>query len=325
MGFQCVLSSVFLLHASYHSHLFPPWIFAPCPLVSCIFKHFQCMFPRILPVSFISDGFCTIFLLLLSHFPALSLYFSSIFTASSWFVPSIRSSFLHFARFPLIVTMSSCSFIVFSNASSSWVFSVFCPAFFCYMLPTILPSFLHGCLHHVLWFLAFSNIFNVCFQEFYPSPSFSDGFCTIFLLLLSHFPALSLYFSSIFTASSWFVPSIRSSFLHFARFPLIVIMSSCSFIVFSNASSSWVFSVFCPAFFLLHASYHSHLFPPWMFAPCPLVSCIFKHFQCMFPRILPVSFIFRWFLHQFSLVFVTFSCTFTVFFQHFYGIVMVCS
>jgi hypothetical protein len=28
--------------------------------------------------------------------------------------------------------------------------------------------------------------------------------------LLSHFPALSLYFSCMFTASSWFAPSIRS-------------------------------------------------------------------------------------------------------------------
>ena len=58
-------------------------------------------------------------------------------------------------------------------------FNVFCPAFFYCMLPTIFTSFLHGFLHHFLWFPAFSCIFNVFFQGFYPSPSFSDGFCTI--------------------------------------------------------------------------------------------------------------------------------------------------
>ena len=75
-----------------------------------------------LPVSCIFRWFLHHFLWLLSHFPALSLYFSSIFTASWRFVPSIRSGFLHFpgdfVRFPLIVVMVSCSFIVFSNTSS---------------------------------------------------------------------------------------------------------------------------------------------------------------------------------------------------------------
>ena len=74
--------------------------------------------------------------------------------------------------------MFSYSFIVFSNTSSSSVFSVFYP-FFYYMFPTIFTSFLHGFLHHFLWFPAFSYIFNVFCQQFYPSPSFSDGFCSI--------------------------------------------------------------------------------------------------------------------------------------------------
>ena len=104
------------------------------------FMHFQYIFPRILPVSFSFRSFLHHFLWLLSHFPALSRYFSSMFTASSWFAPSIRSGFLHFprdfpwfvpsirsvfvrfpgdfVRFPLIVIMFSCSFIVFSNTSS---------------------------------------------------------------------------------------------------------------------------------------------------------------------------------------------------------------
>ena len=83
---------------------------------------------------------------------------------------------------------------------------------------------------------------------------FSSGFCYIFL----HFHCI---FSSIFTASSWFVPSVRSGFLlfprdfawfvpsirsgflfprDFVRFPLIAIIFSCIFIGFSN-TSSWSF------------------------------------------------------------------------------------
>ena len=39
------------------------------------FLHFQCIFPRVLPVSFIFGWFLHHFLWLLSHFPARSLYF----------------------------------------------------------------------------------------------------------------------------------------------------------------------------------------------------------------------------------------------------------
>ena len=156
--------------------------------------------------------------------------------------------------------MFSSSFIVFSNTSSSWVFNMFCPAFFYYMFPIIFTSFLHRFLHHFLWFPAFSYLFNININPgVLPDSFIFRSFLHHFLSLLSHFPALSLYFSSVFTASSWFTPSIRSGFLHFprdfpwfvpsirsvfvrfpgdfVRFPLIVIMFSCSFIVFSNTSS----------------------------------------------------------------------------------------
>ena len=88
-------------------------------------------------------------------------------------------------------------------------------------------------------------------QEFYRSPSFSDLFCTISSRCYHIFLHFHCIFSSMFTASSWFAPGIRSGFLHFPRdfpwfvprirsvfvrfpgnfirFPLIVIMFSCSF------------------------------------------------------------------------------------------------
>ena len=156
--------------------------------------------------------------------------------------------------------MFSSNFIVFSNISFSWVFNIFCPAFFYYMFPIIFTSFLHRFLHHFLWFPACSYLFNININPRVLPVSFIFRSCLHhFLSLLSHFPALSLYFSSMFTASSWFAPSIRSGFLHFprdfpwfvpsirsvfvrfpgdfVRFPLIVIMFSCNFIVFSNTSS----------------------------------------------------------------------------------------
>ena len=116
------------------------------------------------------------------------------------------------------------SFIVFSNTSSSWVFNMFCPAFFYYMFPIIFTSFLHRFLHHFLWFPAFSYLFNININpRVLPVSFIFRSFLHHFLSLLSHFPALSLYFSSMFTASSWFAPSIRSGFLHFPRdFPWFV-------------------------------------------------------------------------------------------------------
>ena len=308
--FSLCFVQLFLLHASYHFHRFPLWLFVPFPLVSCISCIFNIFFQEFYPSPSVSDRFLHHFLWLLSHFPALSLYFSSMLTASSQFVPSSRSGFLHvptdfapfilvvitfscqvvitfsftvsfqhfpvdFARFPLIVIMFSCSFyILFVGFQSIHACLIYFSKIFARLLFAPFP--LVCC------------IFNIFFQEFYPSPSFSDRFCTIFLWLLSHFPALSLSFSNMFTASSQFVPSSHSGFLHvptdFAwlvpqHFPLIVIMFSSSFIVFSNTSSSWVFNMFCPAFFNYMFPIIFTSFLHQVFAPFPLVSCIFIPFQ----------------------------------------------
>ena len=188
------------------------------------FMHFQYIFPRVLPVSFSFRSFLHHFLWLLSHFPALSLYFSSMFTASS-FVPSSRSGFLHvptdfapfilvvitfscqvvstfsftvsfqhfpvdFARFPLIVIMFSCSFYILFVGFQS-IHAAFLIYFSKIFTRLLFAPFPLVCC-----------IFNVFVQEFYPSPWFFRSFLHHFLWLLSHFPALSLSFSNMFTASS---------------------------------------------------------------------------------------------------------------------------
>ena len=92
------------------------------------------------------------------------------------------------------------------------------------MFPSIFTSFLHKFLCHFLWFPAFSYLFNINIHpRVLPVSFIFRAFLHHFLSLLSHFPALSLHFSSMFTASSWFAPSIRSGFLHFPRdFPWFV-------------------------------------------------------------------------------------------------------
>ena len=84
--------------------------------------------------------------------------------------------------------MVSSSFIVFSNTSSSWVFNMFCPAFFYYMFPIIFISFLRRFLHHFLWFPAFSYLFNININPRVLPVSF------IFRSLLHHFPSLLSHF-----------------------------------------------------------------------------------------------------------------------------------
>ena len=157
--------------------------------------------------------------------------------------------------------MFSSSFIVFSKTSSSWVFNMFCPAFFTTCFLSFSPLSSIGFCTISSGFLHFHTyLFNININpRVLPVSFIFRSFLHHFLWLLSHFPALSLYFSSMFTVSSWFAPSIRSGFLHFprdfpwfvpsirsvfvrfpgdfVRFPLIVIMFSCSFIVFSNTSS----------------------------------------------------------------------------------------
>ena len=142
-----------------------------------------------LPVSFIFRWFLHHFLWLLSHFPALSLYFSSIFTASSRFVPSIRSGFLHFPGDWSLSCLPAVS--LYFPIHPLRGFSVcLVQRFFHYMVPTIFTSFLHGFLHHFLWFPAFSMYFSKSFTR------------------LLHFPIV------------------------FAPFPLVVITFSCAFTLF---------------------------------------------------------------------------------------------
>ena len=218
-----------------------------------------------------SDRFCTIssgcdriFLHFHCLFPTCLLHRHSLFLAvtpvSSMFQQILHGLFLAFSsdRYHVLLKFH-CIF----NTSSSWVFNMFCPAFFLLHVSYHFHLFLHRFLHHFLWFPAFSYLFNININpRVLPVSFIFRSFLHHFLSLLSHFPALSLYFSSMFTASSWFAPSIRSGFLHFprdfpwfvprirsvfvrfpgdfVRFPLIVIMFSCSFIVFSN-TSSWSF------------------------------------------------------------------------------------
>ena len=87
--------------------------------------------------------------------------------------------------------------------------------------PMVVCTISSGCYHIFRHFHCIFQHFPMDFARFpliviMPSPSFSDGCLHHFLWLLSHSPAFSLYYVSIFTASSRFVPSIRSGFLHFS-------------------------------------------------------------------------------------------------------------
>ena len=90
------------------------------------FMHFQYIFPRVLPVSFSFQSFLHHFLWLLSHFPALSLYFSSMFTASS-FVPSSRSGSSMFQQIlhPLFWLLSHFPARLLSHFLSLYLSSIF--------------------------------------------------------------------------------------------------------------------------------------------------------------------------------------------------------
>ena len=212
-----------------------------------------------------SDRFCTIssgcyriFLHFHYLFPTCLLHRHSLFLAltpvSSMFQQILHGLFLAFSYHVFLKFHCIFQYILFVG------FQYVLSSIFYYMLPIIFTSFLHRCLHHFLWFPAFSYLFNININpRVLPDSFIFRSFLHPFLSLLSRFPALSLYFSSMFTASSWFAPSIRSGFLHFprdfpwfvpsirsvfvrfpgdfVRFPLIVIMFSCSFIVFSNTSS----------------------------------------------------------------------------------------
>ena len=185
------------------------------------------------------------------------------------------------------------------------------------MVPTIFTAFLYGFLYHFLSFPAFHAFSIYFFQEFYPSPSVSNPFCTvssgcyrIFLHFHCIFPACLLHRHSLFLAvapgflhvPTDFAPfilvvitfscqvvitfSFTVSFQHFpvdfARFPLIVIMFSCSF---------YIIYILFVGFQSIHAFliYFSKIFTRLLFAPFPLVCCIFNVFSKSFTRLLDFS------------------------------------
>ena len=128
------------------------------------------------------------------------------------------------------------------------------------MLPTIFTS-LHGFLRHFLWFPAFSCMFNVCFQEFYPSSSFSDCFGTI-------------------SSSCYHI------FLHFqCIFPEFLLRRHGLFLAFAPVSS--IFQGILHGFFLAFAPVLS-LFQRF----CTISSDryhVFLQFHCIFQYILMIS------------------------------------
>ena len=330
VDFSLCFVQLFLLHASYHFHRFPLWFFVPFPLVSCISCIFNIFFCKsFYPSPSVSDRFCTISSGCYRIFPALSLYFSSMFTASS-FVPSSRSGFPPCSN-RFCTLYSGC-------------YHIFLPGCYHIFLHCIFPAFSSGfctissdCYHVFLQFLyplrgfqsihaflsCFSKIFtrllfppfplvccifNVFFQEFYPSPSFSDRFCTIssgcyriFLHFHCLFPTCLLHRHSLFLAvtpvSSMFQQILHGLFLAFSSDRYHVFLKfHCIFQYILFVGFQYVLS----SIFLLHVSYHFHLFPPQVFAPFPLVSCVSYLFNINInPIVLPDSFIFRSFLHHF--------------------------
>ena len=224
--FSLCFIQFFLLHASYHFHCFPLWLFVPFPLVSCISCIFNIFFEEFYPSPSVSDRFCTIssgcyriFLHFHCIFPACLLHRHSLFLA----VAPVSSMFQQ------ILHPSGCYHIFLLGCYHIFLHCIF-PAFssgFCTISSDCYHVFLQF-LYPLRRFSVYSCIFNLFFQDFYPSP-----FCTISSGLL--------------------------------------------------------------------------------------------HFQCIFPRVLPVSLIFPIVFAPFPLVVIAFSCTFTVFFQHVYCIVIVCS
>ena len=124
-------------------------------------------------------------------------------------------------------------------------------------------------------------IFNVCFQEFYPSPSFSDRFCTIssgcyriFLHFHCLFPTCLLHRHSLFLAvtpvSSMLQQILHGLFLAFSSDRYHVFLKfHCIFQYILFVSFQYVLS----SIFLRHVSYHFHLFPPICFVHIFLTTC----------------------------------------------------
>ena len=114
------------------------------------------------------------------------------------------------------------------------------------------------------------RIFNVFFQEFYPSPLFSDCFYTIssgcyhiFLHFHCLFPTCLLHRHSLFLA----VTPVSSMFQQILHGLFLIFSSDCYYIFFKfHCIFQYIlfvgFQYVLSSIFLLHISYYFHLFPP---------------------------------------------------------------
>ena len=135
-----------------------------------------------------------------------------------------------FASFPLVVIAGFPALSLYFSSTSSYVHRQ-CVLFLAFAVSSMFPR---GFSHDFLWSLScfpavstfprgfsmYLFIFNVVFQEFYPSPSFSDGFCNIssgcyhiFLHFHCIFAAFWLHRHGLFLAFAP-VSSIFQSILH---------------------------------------------------------------------------------------------------------------
>ena len=216
------------------------------------------------------------------------------------------------------------------------------------MLPTIFTTFLYGFLYHFPLVSCISCIFNIFFQEFYPSPSVSDRFCTIssgcyriFLHFHCIFPTCLLHHHSLFLA-------VAPVFLHvptdFAPFILVVITFSCQVVITFSCTVSFqhfpvdsarfpliVIHVFLQFLYPLRGfSVYSCIFNLFFqdFYPSPFctISSGLLHFSMYFAKSFTrlLSFSDR-FLHHFLWLLSHFPALSLSFSNMFYCIVIVCS
>ena len=142
-----------------------------------------------------------------------------------------------------------------------------------------------------------SYIFNIFFQEFYPSPSVSDRFYTIssgcyhiflhFHCIFPVAPVTSMFqqiLHPLFWLLSYFPARLLSHFLH-CIFP---VFSSVFCIISFDCYHNFLFS--CSFYILGFQSIHtfliyfSKIFTRLLFTPFPLVCCIFNVcFQEFYP------------------------------------------
>ena len=192
-------------------------------------------------------------------------------------------------------------------------------SFFYYMLPTIFTAFLYGFLYHVLSFPAF-HAFSIYFSKsFTRLLQFPIVFCTIssgcyriFLHFHCIFPACLLHRHSLFLAvapvSSMFQQILHPLFWLLSHFPARLLSHFPS--LYLSSIFQWILHdiMFSCSFYILFVGFQS-------------IHAFLIYFSKSFTRLLHFPIVFA----PFPLVVIAFSCTFTVFFQHVYCIVIVCS